>query len=325
MDRKYVANRVAQTVLTLFLVMTLMWLLFRLVPGDPTAMYVSGRLTPEDIESIRQAWGLNEPLYMQYLRYMTNLLKGDLGTSFYYREKVVDIIAPKVFNTLILMGPAMIMSIVIGTLIGSRLGWRRGSKRERLGVVLSLLVRSFPVFVSGVFGLMLFAHWLDWFPLGGMRNVEAQGLTWWGQFLDVTHHLLMPLVVTIIYNVGDVLMIARTSIIELIGEEFLDFAKARGLPNSRMRQIAMRNAIIPVLTYATIMVGFAFGGQVLVEVVFSWPGLGRLMINSVFRHDYPVAQATFFLMALVVIVLNLVMDLTYAYLDPRIATGEKAL
>ena len=120
MERRYVANRIAQTILTLFVVMTLMWLLFRLVPGDPTAMYVSGRLTPEDIESIRQAWGLNESLYMQYFRYMANLLQGDLGTSFYYREKVIDIIAPKVFNTLILMGPAMIMAIITGTLIGSR-------------------------------------------------------------------------------------------------------------------------------------------------------------------------------------------------------------
>jgi peptide/nickel transport system permease protein len=150
-------------------------------------------------------------------------------------------------------------------------------------------------------------------------------LSGWQRFLDITHHLLLPLVVTILYNVGDVLMISRTSILELIGEEFLEFAHARGLHDSRIRKIAMRNAIIPVLTYATIMVGFAFGGQVLVEVVFAWPGLGRLMVNSVFRHDYPVAQAAFFLMSTVVIVLNLMMDLTYAYLDPRIASGEKAI
>ena len=118
-------------------------------------------------------------------------------------------------------------------------------------------------------------------------------------------------------------MIARTSILELIGEEFLEFAKARGLPDSKIRRIAMRNAIIPVITYSTIMIGFAFGGQVLLEMVFSWPGVGRLIVNSVQNNDYPVAQATFFLMAFVVVVANLIVDLLYSYLDPRITYEKK--
>ncbi|MBW2058496.1 MAG: ABC transporter permease [Deltaproteobacteria bacterium] len=319
---RYVVSRVLQTILTLLVVLTLMFFLFRLVPGDPTAMYVSGRLAPEEIEAIREAWGLNDPIYIQYFRYVGNLLKGNLGRSFFYRDDVVAIITPRIFNTLILMGPAMLATVVLGIMAGSYLGWKHGSKTEKAGVIFSLLARSFPVFVSGVFAMMFLSFYLDLFPLGGMRTVEAKGLTWWQEFLDVAHHMALPFVVTILYNVGDVLMIARTSIIELIGEEFLSFARARGLSPSKIRRIAVRNAIIPVLTYSTIMIGFAFGGQVLVEVVFSWPGVGRLMVDSVTRHDYPVAQATFFLMAMVVIVLNLVMDLIYVYLDPRIASED---
>ena len=300
-----------------------MWLLFRLVPGDPAAMYISGRLNPEDIDAMRKAWGLDAPLFIQYLKYIGNLFSGNLGISFYFREPVAGIIAPPLFNTVLLMGPAMIVSIVGGIMLGAYLGWRRGSKREKVGIMLALLLRSFPVFVAGVFILMLLSYWLGWFPLGGMRTIESPPTTWGGQTLDMLHHMILPFVVVVLFNIGDVLMISRTSLLELLGEEFLEFGKARGLPDSHVRRMAMRNAIIPVLTYSTIMVGFAFGGQVLVEVVFSWPGIGRLMVESVTRHDYPVAQASFFLMSIVVIVLNLIMDLAYGYLDPRISYETK--
>jgi peptide/nickel transport system permease protein len=299
-----------------------MWLLFRSIPGDPAGLYISGRLTPEDIVDLRELWGLDDPLYTQYLRFMRNLFMGSFGLSFYYREPVMEIIIPRLINTLMLMGPAMIMAIICGTLLGSNLGWRRGSKKERLGAVLSLFARSFPIYLSGIIALMLFSHLFEWFPLGGMRTIGYIASSWIGRFLDVTHHLALPLAVALLYYIGDVVVIARTSMLELIGEEFLEFAKARGLSDSKVRKIAMRNAIIPVITYSTIMIGFAFGGQVLLEKVFSWPGLGRLMVNSVTRHDYPVAQAAFFIMAFVVITANLLVDLLYGYLDPRITYAE---
>lgn len=319
---RYVLNRIALTLVTLFVVLTIMWLIFRAIPGDPAAIFISGRLSPEDIEALRKSWGLDAPLYMQYFTYIKNLFKGSFGVSFHYREPVVDIIIPRLINTLILMGPAVIMAIIIGTVLGSYLGWRRGSKRERLGVILSLSARSFPIYLSGIVALMLFSHLLGWFPLGGMRTIGRITSSWIGDFLDVTHYLVLPLTVALLYYMGDVVVIARTSMLELIGEEFLEFARAKGLSDSRVRKIAMRNAIIPVITYSTIMVGFAFGGQVLLEMVFSWPGIGRLMVNSVTRHDYPVAQAAFFIMAFGVITANLIVDLLYGYLDPRI-TYEK--
>jgi peptide/nickel transport system permease protein len=319
---RYVVSRVVQTLLILFMVLSLMWILFRGLPGDPASMYISGRLSPDDIEAIRKLWGLDAPLHVQYFSYIRNLFKGDFGISFYYRESVFRIIGPRFLNTLMLMGPAMIMSIILGTVLGSYLGWKRGSKRERVGVILSLFMRSFPIYLSGILALMLFTHYLGLFPLGGMRTIGGTHLSWFQQFLDMTHHLVLPLVVAIIYFMGDIVVISRTSMLELIGEEFLQFARARGLTDSKVRRIALRNAIIPIVTYSTIMVGFAFGGQVLLEIVFSWPGIGRLMVNSVMRTDYPVAQAAFFIMAAAVIVANLIVDLLYCYLDPRI-TFEK--
>jgi peptide/nickel transport system permease protein len=319
---KYLGSRILQTVVTLFVVSTVMWVLFRLIPGDPASMYVSGRLTPEDIVALKRLWGLDLPLHVQYLRYMVNLFQGNFGVSFAYREPVMEVLSPKIVNTLILMVPVMVMAIVVGTILGSHMAWRRGGKMERLSVVLSLFFRSYPIYLSGILILMIFAHWLDLFPLGGMRTIGQFHTSWIGRFLDVTHHLALPFVAAFLYYVGDVAMIARTSMLEVVGEEFLEFAKARGLSSSRVRKIAMRNAIIPVITYSTILVGFAFGGQVLLEMVFSWPGIGKLMADSVQMHDYPVAQAAFFIMAVVVISANLLVDLFYGYLDPRITYGR---
>jgi peptide/nickel transport system permease protein len=322
LQKRYLSGRIAQTIVTLFVVITITWFLFRAMPGDPAAIFISGRLSPDDIAALRKSWGLDAALHIQYFRYIRNLFCGHFGISFYFREPVIDIILPRFINTLILMGPAVIMAIVGGATLGSHLGWRRGSRAENLGSIISLFARSFPIFLSGIIMLMFFSHLLGWFPLGGMRTIGLFPSSWLERFLDVTHHLILPLAVALLYFTGDVVMIARTSVLDLIGEEFLEFARARGLGNSKVRKIAMRNAIIPVVTYSTVMIGFAFGGQVLLETVFSWPGIGRLMVNSVTRHDYPVAQATFFIMAFGVIFANLIVDILYGYLDPRIAYGK---
>jgi len=319
---RYLASRIVQTVVTLFVVSTVMWILFRLIPGDPASMYVSGRLTPEDIAALKRLWGLDLPLHVQYFKYIGNLLRGDFGVSFAYREPVIQILGPKMGNTLLLMLPVMIMAIIVGTILGSHMGWKRGSLTERLTVVAALFFRSFPIYLSGILILMVFSHWLDLFPLGGMRTIGQIHGSWLESFWDVTHHLCLPFAAAFLYYLGDVAMIGRTSMLEVVGEEFLEFAKARGLSDSRVRRIAMRNAIIPVVTYSTILVGFAFGGQVLLEMVFSWPGIGKLLADSVQMHDYPVAQAAFFIMAVVVITANLVVDLFYGWLDPRITYSK---
>jgi peptide/nickel transport system permease protein len=317
----FLGRRLAQAVLTLFAVVTLMWGLFRLIPGDPTTVFLgAGELPPEAVEALRRSWGLDAPLWRQYLDYVQNLLTGNLGLSFYYRRPVLDVLVPMLWNSVLLMGVAVSLATVIGIVVGTWLGWKRGELSEEVGSLVVLIPRALPVFWIGILLQMVFAYGLGWLPIGGIRTpafipeTAIQRLPGY----DVALHMVLPVLTAVIYFVSDPLMIMRTSMLEVVGEDYLTFARARGLPERRIRRLARRNAILPVLTYTAIMVSFAFGGQVLLEVVFSWPGMGRLMVSSVAQRDYPVAQAAFFFMAVIVIALNLVLDVLYAFLDPRI-------
>ncbi len=317
----YAARRAVHTAVTLVLLLVFMYVLFRLIPGDPTTILLgTGELTPEARERLRELWGLDQPEWRQFLTYAGNLLTGDLGMSFYFRRPVVEVVWPMLLNTLVLMTPVVVMAIVLGVAAGTWLGWRRGDRIEEIGAVLALIPRALPVFWIGIVLLALFAYELRWFPIGGMRQAFFFPETWYQElpFFDVARHLVLPVAAGVLASMADPLMIQRTALIEVRHEDFMTLARARGLTERAQRRLARRNAILPVLTYSAIMVGFAFGGQVLLEVVFTWPGMGRLMVNSVSQRDYPVAQATFFLMAAVVIGLNLLVDLAYGWLDPRI-------
>jgi peptide/nickel transport system permease protein len=318
---RYIGGRLVQTAVTLLAVMTLMWGMFRLIPGDPTTIFLgSGELPPNALEALRHSWGLDAPLYQQYLDYVRNLLTGNLGTSFYYRRPVLDVLKPMLWNTIVLMGVAMIIATIIGVSVGAYLGWKRGHRIETIGSLLVLIPRSLPIFWIGMMLLMVFSYGLGWFPIGGLRTpafipeTPIQELPGY----DLIQHMALPVLTSVIYFVADPLMIMRTSMLEVIEEDFILFARARGLRDSKLRRMARRNAIGPVLTYLAIMVSFAFGGQVLVEVLFSWPGMGSLMVNSVAQRDYPVAQAAFFLMAVITVTLNLVIDVLYVFIDPRV-------
>lgn len=317
----YAARRVAHTAVTLVLLLAFMYVLFRLIPGDPTTILLgTGELTPEAQQRLRELWGLDRPQWEQLLAYGGNLLTGDLGMSFYFRRPVLEVVWPMLINTLVLMTPVVVLAILLGVAAGTWLGWRRGERIEEIGAVLALIPRALPVFWIGIVLLALFAYELRWFPIGGMRQTFFFPETWWQElpFFDLARHLVLPVTTGVLASMADPLMIQRTALIEVRHEDFMTLARARGLTERAQRRLARRNAILPVLTYSAIMVGFAFGGQVLLEVVFNWPGMGRLMVNSISQRDYPVAQATFFLMAAVVVGLNLMVDLAYGWLDPRI-------
>lgn len=316
-----VLTRLLHTVITLFLVLTGMWCLFRLVPGDPLVIFLGqGELGPVELARIRADWGLDQPLTTQYFAYLKNFLSGNLGTSFVFRQPVSEILLAPLLNSLLLMFPAIVISIALGVMMGSHLGWRRGRVFERWGNVFVLIPRTLPVFWLGIIVLVVFAYGLNWFPIGGMRTPAFIPETWWQELpgFDIAHHLVLPVAVAVLHLVSDPLMIMRTSMIEVINEDYITFAHARGLTDSTVRRIARRNALMPVVTYSAVMIGFAFGGQVLLEVVFAWPGVGRLMVDSVIQRDYPVAQATFFIMAAAIILLNFVVDFAYLLLDPRV-------
>jgi peptide/nickel transport system permease protein len=316
----YVIRRLLQTLVVLFAVITIVFVLFRLLPGDPTSMLVDQSLDELARQRLLVEWGLDKSLFVQYLTFLKNIASFNFGLSFYYQAPVWQAIYTAWWNTVVLMGIAMIIAFVAGVVIGAYLGWWRGSTSERVGLATALCLRSMPIFWLGILVLMVFSYWLHLFPTGGMRQVGYHSTSLIGTYLsfDFMLHLALPLLTAALYFVADPMMVMRACMLEVKGEDFLEYLDALGFSErDRMRHCA-RNAMLPVVTFASIMVGFVFGGQVLLEIVFAWPGIGREMVLAIERRDYPVAQATFIVMSVIVILMNFVVDILYSQLDPRI-------
>jgi len=319
--RGYILGRAVQILLTLWVILTLLFFLFRLGLPDPTLALISEGLSPEDRMLVAERFGLGRPLWQQYFIYLRNVMSGELGTSFHYKAPVAGIVGEKFLNTMVLMLPAILVAYGIGQLLGVLLAWKRGTRLEFTGVSLGLIFRSAPMFWTGMLFIMVFGISLGWFPTSGMRTLpyEATGFLDKIFTLDFLRHLFLPMLVIALYYAGLPMLIMRNTMLEVMGEDFIEFCKARGLSMRRiMYRHAARNALLPIVTQAAITVGLAVGGQVVVEVVFSWPGLGLEMLQAVRTSDYPLAQASFMLMAVMILILNFATDLVYGKLDPRV-------
>jgi peptide/nickel transport system permease protein len=294
--------------------------MFRLMPGDPISLLMTEDLSQEARELIRRAWGLDKSLLEQYFIYFINLFKGDFGISLYYKIDVWKVLQPRLLNTLILLGTSMTISVFIGIVIGTVLGWKRNSNWDKGGVLFFLSLRSIPIFWSGIILLMIFSYWLKLFPGSGIHTTgfAAEGLVRYYFNLDFLKHLALPFLCSLLYSITDPLTIMRGSMLEVRGEDFLTILEAKGLPPASVMAQCARNAILPVITYLGVLVGHVFSGQVLLETVFSWPGIGLEIVNAVLSRDYPLAQACFIMMAFVAVIMNLIVDLSYGLLDPRI-------
>ncbi|MEF8789515.1 MAG: ABC transporter permease [Haloarculaceae archaeon] len=323
-NKRYLVRRLFLMVLSLFTVITVLFFLFRMVPGGPMAAITSPRMNEAARQAVIEQYGLNEPMWKQYLLYMVNVLQLDFGQSFYYGESVSSLVADRFLNTMSLMLTAFVISYTVGTYLGAQLGWLRGTTKERAGMLVVLLIRSTPVFWTGMIVLYLFSFQLDLFPLGGMRGFEASYTTNAEKFLslDFLYHLVLPVFTLCTFYTGLPLLLMRNNLLEVLSEDYIDTARAKGLTDRRiLLRHAARNAILPVVTAFAIAIGFAVGGQVLIETVYSWPGLGREMVKAALRSDYPLAQGAFVLLSIIVITMNFVADLTYSYLDPRVKLG----
>jgi len=313
--------------LTIFGVATILFFIFRIMPGDPTAQVISPALDEVAQARLKEAYGLNKPLYVQYILYLKNLVILEWGQSFTSSKNVFDIMIYRFWNTIFLMGTAMCFVLVIGTGLGMVMAWRREGPLDIGGTVTALVFQSAPPFVTGLLLLMMLSYRLDLFPTGGMHTpgvTMGKGLAIFlsGDFL---HHLILPTITVALYYLATPMLIMRDSMLEVMGSDFIELAKAKGLaPHVVMIKHAARNALLAVVTVSSVMIGFAIGGQVLVESVFSWPGMGQLMVEAASSHDYPVAQATFLVLAALVILLNLVADISYCYLDPRIKISKSS-
>jgi peptide/nickel transport system permease protein len=295
------------------------------MPGDPTAQVISPALDEVAQARLKQAYGLDKPIFVQYVLYLKNLVSLEWGRSFTSSRKVFDIMTYRFWNTIFLMGAAMCFVLVIGTGLGMVMAWRRQGPLDVGGTVVALIFQSAPPFVSGLLLLMVLSYRLDLFPTGGMHTpgvAIGEGLALF-MSADFLHHLVLPTITVALYYLATPMLIMRDSMLEVMGSDFIELARAKGLaPHVVMIKHAARNALLAVVTVSSLMIGFAIGGQVLVESVFSWPGMGQLMVEAASSHDYPVAQATFVVLAALVIFLNLVSDISYCYLDPRIKLGK---
>ena len=319
--RAYVVRRLIQMVITLFALTTILFFMFRILPGDPTTMYLDAALPPESQRAVLEQFGLDKPLGQQFLLYLTNIITGKFGTSFYYHAPVAELIPPRLLSTVLLMGTSIFLAFVFGVTSGTILAWKRGTKFEVGSLVATLALRSAPQYWTGLMALIIFSYELKWFPIGGMHTPGQQFASDFAKYfnLDFIHHLILPTIVLASYYMASPMLIMRNSMLEVLGDDFIEMARAKGLKEwTVVFKHAMRNALLPVVTVLTLMVGFAIGGQVLIETVFRWPGMGREMVLAIQRHDYPMAQASFFMLGVLVISLNFITDLLYGYLDPRV-------
>ena len=321
--RGYILKRLLLLLFVIVAVLTILFFLFKLLPGNPLAVFIDSNFPDEMIQRQKRLWGLDAPLWVQYFRYMWNMLTFDFGTSFFQMTPVSTIIIEKLLHTAAMIVPAVVMSVVLGALLGSWLGWRRGSRQEGAVVIGLLALRSVPSFFVGIIVLMIFSYQLRWFPPGGMVSIGGAGEHFWETVLtfDFLHHLALPALVLMTREITSPALLLRSTMLEVKGSDFLDILRAKGLPERRIVMHATRNALLPLVTDVAVMMGFLFQGQVLLEIIFAWPGVGRELVTALNDLDYPVAQACFFVMALIILVFNFIADVLYGFIDPRVAQG----
>jgi len=318
---RYLLRRILQLALTMWLVATIVFLMFRLIPGDPTSTLVDPTFPASLRAEILHRFGLDRPLHEQYLTYLARAVRGDFGWSFYYNSPVVEIVGDMIINTLLLALATFFLTYLFGILGGVVLAWKHGTPVDSVGSLVPLVFRAAPVFWTGMLFLMVFSYRLDWFPHAGIRTAGYAATNLFQKYvsLDFLWHLLLPAVVSTLYYMGLPMLLVRNAMLENFGEEYVEFARARGMSEARvMFRHVLRNALLPVVTSAAVFLGLALGGQIVVEYTFSWPGLGREIVMATQRRDYPVAQAMFLLLAVGVGLMNLLADMVYGYLDPRV-------
>ena len=316
-----IGSRLLQTLFVLWAVVTILFLMFRLMPGNPMAAYIDPNFTPEQQEALMARFGLDRPLWEQYFIYLGNLLQGDLGTSFFYRQPVMDRLLILLPNTLVLTFTSLIVAYAFGILAGSYLAWVRGGRIEQVAVPAVLTTRAMPEFWLGMILLAVFSFTLGWFPAGGTRPPGAEYDSLWALYTsrDFLIHLTLPALTLAIYSQGLPLLLMRSNMLDVMKEDFVTMARIKGLSTfSVVIRHAARNALLPVMTSFAIAVGYQIQGNVVVETVFSWPGLGRELVRAVSTSDYPLAQGAFLMIAVVMILMNLIADLLYTLLDPRV-------
>jgi peptide/nickel transport system permease protein len=318
-SRRYLLRKVLHAIATLAFVLAFNFVLFRAI-GDPVKLLTragSLHLDPQEQEALREELGLDAALPAQFVNYLGDTLRGEFGYSFASGRPVMTDVREKITPTLLLVGISTILSALFGILIGIRGAWRRGSPFDTGSLLGSLTLYSMPEGWLGMILLITFAGTLGWFPTGGIESADQ--LTGFAHLVDLAKHLFLPCLTLTLGYLGEYAIIMRSSLLEVMGEDFVQTARAKGVRDKDVRRRhAVPNALLPTFTLAFYSVGFILGGAIIIEQVFSYPGLGQLTYRSIDQEDYPVIQAVFLLSSAAVIFFNLLADVLYGYLDPRV-------
>lgn len=317
---RYLLQRLGRGILTIFVSVTLVFFIIRAMPSDPVALMISPQMTPETQQALMETYGLDKPIGTQYFLYMKELLRGNLGTSFAKRIPVTQYLAEKLPWTLLLLAAVMLIVIVIGISVGLYAAAHKGKLGDRvINILVTMGISIFIPFMAFLL-LYLFSFRLKLLPTGGAYTPpRGRG---WTYYLDVGKHLILPAIALSITNLANSVLYTRNSMIDVLQEDYIRTAYSKGNSRGRVLRIhALRNAMIPTVTVIGMQIGFMVGGATVTETVFSWPGIGRLVYDSVNALDYPVLQGAFLVMAVAVVIMSFLTDLMVAWLDPRIKLG----
>ncbi|MBL8101853.1 MAG: ABC transporter permease [Anaerolineales bacterium] len=333
-------KKTAWALFTIIFVIILNFFLFRVLPGDPARAGIRDpRLKKEAIEMLRVRFGLDKPVIncfeslnpiqvgscavnpfdTQFFIYVRNLVQGELGISYHTNRPVTDILAERLWNTVLLIGAGQILSIIFGVALGIFAAWKARTSIDYLAVGSSLVAWSLPTFWLGI--ILLFWGSAHGFPLAGKATPGMSSMPLLQQWGDIARHMFLPTLTYTIVYMGEYTLIMRSSLMDVLSEDYILTAKAKGLNAFQiLKDHALKNAMLPLVTVIAINLGFTVAGAIQIEAVFSWPGLGSAIYEAVVRRDFPVLQGAFLLIAVAVILANLIADLTYNFLDPRVQT-----
>jgi peptide/nickel transport system permease protein len=325
MGARFIARRLVGAAVTIVMIVLLNFILFRAMPGSPERILL-GRVPnvpPAVVQATREKWGLDKPLFPdQFVAYLGATAQGDLGFSFSERGRpVAEVLAQRLGPTLLLFGLGELIAIILGLALGAYSGWRRGGLIDHIGNAVSLVLYATPYFLLGMGLLLLFATGLGWFPTFGMTDLGAKHDNPIDLWIDIGRHLALPLATVSLGLIGQYAILMRSSVIETMTEDYITTAQAKGLTDGRvLGSHALPNALLPTVSLIAINLGYVVAGAITVEVVFNWPGLGTLTVEALEARDYPVLQGIFLLLSVTIVVANLIADLVYGLLDPRVRT-----
>lgn len=319
---RYVLRKLIQASFTLLFILTVNFFLFRVMPSDPVRLLTRQRgvqLSPEAQASLVADLGLDQPLLSQFVTYLGDTLRLDFGNSFIYvGESVTSVFVRFLWPTLLLVGTATVLMIVIGLYLGIRGGWNRGKPLDVGSMGFSLLFYSMPDFWLAMMLLIVFSTFLGWFPSGGFESPSAD-LSGTERIVDIANHMFLPVLTLTLAYIGEYYLVMRSSLLDVLGEEYITTVRAKGVREDRVLwRHAVRNAMLPTISLVALSFGFVIGGAITVELVFSYPGLGLLTIKAIDSQDFLLLQGLFLFFSVSVLVSNVIADLAYSWFDPRV-------